>query len=131
MQGPANSFTADPNMLAQITGKGNIPLVALPSASLPYNVGGTTLVDETAGIFQQLTTGAGNTTLNTVTVGKPGQLLIIEIANDAGGPRTITLGANIRGQGNIVGTASKSFILALVSNGVKWMEMFRSSAAIT
>ena len=76
-------------------------------------------------------TGAGNTTLDSDEVGVPGQLLIIEIANDAGGARTITLGAKIRGQGNIVGTASKSIILALMSNGVKWMELFRSTAAIT
>lgn len=131
MQGTANIFTADANMLAQMTGKGNLPLVLVVTATNLYNIAGTTLIDETAGQFQQLITGAGNTTINTVTVGKAGQWLELEIANDAGGARTITLGANFRGQGNVVGVASKSFIIAFRSNGVKWMEQYRSTAAIT
>lgn len=128
MQGPNNIFQADANMLAAMTGRGAPNLVQVITASNPYNIGGTTLLDENAGMFQQLTTGAGNTTLNTLTVGKPGQALIVEIANDAGGPRTITLGANFRGTGNVVGTASKSILLEFVSNGVKWMEMSRTAA---
>jgi hypothetical protein len=127
MQGSANAFSFDNNMLAALTGKFGA-LIAAITTSLPYNIAGTTVIDDDAGLFQQLTTGAGNTTLNTDDVGVPGQLLILEIANDAGGARTITLGANFRGTGNIVGTASKSIMIAFMSNGVKWMELFRTAA---
>lgn len=123
MQGSANAFTPDANKLAAFTGKGNPQLVA-PL----YVAAGTTTVDEAAGEFQQIVTAVGNSTVNTIGVGLPGQSLVLEIANDAGGARTITLGANIRGTGNLVGTASKSMLLALRSNGVKWMEVSRTVA---
>lgn len=131
MQGTANIFTADANMLAQMTGKGNMPLVLVVTPTNPYNIAGTTLLDETAGLFQQLITGAGNTTLNTITVGKPGQQLYLEIANDAGGARTITFGANFRPTAaTAVGTASRSMMFQFMSNGVKWMEMSRTTAIV-
>lgn len=129
MQGSSNAWTADANMLAQLTGKGNLPIPLVVTATNPYNIAGTTLVDETAGLYQQLNTGAGNTTINTVTVGKPGQLLVLEIANDAGAARTVTFGANFRPTAaTIVGTASKSMMVGFMSNGVKWMELFRTIA---
>lgn len=129
MQGSATAFTPDANFLAAETGRGNMPLVALPSASLPYNIAGASLIDENAGPFQQVTTGAGNTTYNTVGVGKPGQRLELEFANDAGGARTITFGANFRPTAaTLVGTASKSMLIGFRSNGVKWMEQYRTVA---
>lgn len=124
MQGSATAFTPDANMLAALTGRGNMPLIPAITPSLPYNIGGTTVIDDDAGMFQQLATGAGNTTLNTDDVGAPGQLLVLEIANDAGGPRTITWGANFRtAAATLVGTASKSAMCAFMSNGVKWLQV--------
>lgn len=112
-------------MLTALTGRGAPNLIAPNSL---YTVGGTTTIDDDAGLFQQINTGAGNTTLNTDDAGTPGQLLVLEIANDAGGGRTITLGGNFRGTGNIVGTASKSIMIGFMSNGVKYMELFRTAA---
>lgn len=112
-------------MLTALTGRGAPNLIAPNSL---YTVGGTTTIDDDAGMFQQINTGAGNTTLNTDDAGTPGQLLVLEIANDAGGARTITLGANFRGTGNIVGTSSKSIMIGFMSNGVKYMELFRTAA---
>lgn len=129
MLGPMNIFGADANMLAQITGMHPNGLVQAIQPSLPYNIGGTTVIDDDNGIFQQLVTGAGNTTLNTDEVGKAGQLLILEIANDAGGARTITFGGNFRvTAATVVGTASKSILMGFISNGVKYMELFRTTA---
>lgn len=123
MQGSANIFQSDPNMLAALTGRvSNLIQAIVPS--LPYNIGGTTVIDDDAGMFQQLQTGAGNTTLNTDDVGIAGQLLVLEIVNDAGGARTITWGANFRmAAATLVGTASKSAMCVFMSNGVKWMQV--------
>lgn len=124
MQGPNNIFTADSNKLAAFTGKGSPKLVA-PA----YVAAGTTVVDEDAGEFQRIVTDTGNSTVNTIGVGIPGQSLVLELANDAGGARTITWGANFRPTAaTIVGTASKSMLVAFRSNGVKWMELSRTIA---
>jgi hypothetical protein len=118
-------------MLCALTGTGAPNLVPVVSASNLYNIAGTTAVDEDAGMYQQLITGAGNTTIQPLTVGQAGQLLVLEIANDAGLARTVTLGSNIRGTATtLVGTASRSMMLGLMSNGVKWMEIFRTTAIV-
>lgn len=122
----SNIFVCDPNILAALSGRGSPNLI---NSSVLYNVGGTTTIDDNAGLFQQITTGTGNTTLNTTDAGLPGQLLILEFANDAGGARTVTFGANFRPvTSTVVGTASKSILIAFMSNGVNWMELFRTTA---
>ncbi len=126
MQGSANAFTPDANKLAALTNKGSPNLVAPTYAA-------TITIDPDAGMFQLITTTSaiGNATLNALSVGKPGAMLELEIANDASSARTITFGTNFRSTGTVVGTASKSILVSFRSNGTKWMEVARSASAIT
>lgn len=126
MNGPANAFSHDFNMIAALTGRCPPNLIAPTYAA-------TMTVDDDAGMFQQIntTSAVGNATVNCDDPGSPGQLLILEIANDAGGARTITFGTNFRSTGTVVGTASKSILVAFMSNGTKYMEIARSASAIT
>lgn len=130
MQGPNNIFTGDANMLAALTGRGSPNLISVITTGNLYNISGTTSIDPVAGMFQQLVTGAGNTTLQSIGVGLPGQLLLLEVANDSGGARTITFGSNFRSTATLVGTSSRSMLIEFVSNGVKWMEVGRTVAIV-
>jgi hypothetical protein len=121
MQGSANAFTQDFNMLAALTGRGSPNLVAPAYAA-------TMTLDQTVGLFQQITM-TGALALNTVGVGLPGQLLVIEFAA-SGGTRTATLGANFRSTGTVAPTTGTSIVVAFISNGTKWLEVCRTSAAL-
>lgn len=121
MKGSNNAFTPDSNVLAALTGKGDVPLINPTYAA-------TVQFDPKLGPFQQfLLTGA--MTLNAGTlVGKPGQIIIFEFKSDATG-RTVTFGTGFRSvTATLAGTASKSMMFAVVSNGVSWMELFRTAA---
>lgn len=126
MLGNATAWTPDANMLAALTGRGQ-PNLFLPAYAA------TMTIDDDAAMFQKIvtTSAVGNATVNVDDPGTPGQLLVLEIANDAGGARTITFGTNVRSTGTVVGTSSKSILVAFMSNGVTYMEFARSASAIT
>ena len=77
------------------------------------------------------TSGVGNSTLSMLNGGKPGQKLTVQIDNDSGGARTITFGTSFRSTGTVVGTASKSILVLFESDGTNFLEIARTSAALT
>lgn len=128
MDGTNTIFSCDRNKAAQLLAgiQTNTPVVA-PTYSA------TISLDPSQALFQQITTTSaiGNATINASDAGKFGQLLVMEIANDSGGARTITFGTNFRSTGTLVGTASKSYVLIFFSNGTSWLEASRSVGALT
>lgn len=124
MQGTANAFTPDANVLATMTGKKG-------ATQMAPTYGATTSLDWERGLFRRVTTTSaiGNSTINAPTVAPDGTEWTVEIANDAGGARTITFGTNFRATATVGGTASKSIFVKFISNGVIWIEAWRSTAA--
>lgn len=121
MQGTANAFTPDANKLAALTGKGSPNLIAPAYAA-------AITVDPEAGLFQ-LFTLTGDATLNALSPGKPGQMLVIEIAA-SGATRTATFGTSFRKTGTAAPTIGTSILVTFISNGTSWMESCRTSAAL-
>jgi hypothetical protein len=122
MQGTKTAFDADPNALAMTTGNWDGPV------NQPTYAATMTLDPTTGPYLQVITTAIGAATLNAASGGYYGQEWEIEIANDAGGARTITFGTNFRPSATVVGTASKSIIVRFRSNGVAWLETHRGVA---
>jgi hypothetical protein len=116
------NLNADP--LAQLSGSGN-SIVYLPAYATSL------ALDPTQGaLCQVITTAAGNSTFTASSLGKFGQNWTIEVANDAGGARTITFSTGFRATATVVGTASKSILVEFVSDGTVWKESGRSAAAV-
>lgn len=72
------------------------------------------------------TSAVGNATINASSKGMAGQEIIILIANDSAGARTITFSTNFKPSATIVGTASKSATICFVSDGNNWWETRRT-----
>ena len=87
-------------------------------------------IDVTQGVTCEVitTSAVGNATLNASSGGTFGQNLVVLIANDSGGARTITFGTNFRPTGTVVGTGSKTISVEFQSNGVSFFETGRSTA---
>jgi hypothetical protein len=126
MDGTNTIFSCDRNKAAQLlAGPGTVtpPVTPVYAAAMTVHSG--------QGLYQKIvtTSAVGNATVNITYLGKFGELMVLEIANDAGGARTITFGTNFRSTGTVVGTASKSIIVGFFSDGAGWKEAFRSAAA--
>lgn len=124
------AFSPNADMTAQITGSGQpVPGTLAPT----YVASGST--DITAILqysrYVEITTATGNSTVISSFVSTDGGRLVISIANDASGARTITFGTGFRSTGTVVGTASKVILVEFVSDGSTWNELCRSASAIT
>lgn len=126
-------LNADP--IAQMTGTGN----ALPG--FPSSVGsGFTptyaaaidigpLLHYTRFINIVTTAGVGNATLTCSQIKPAGSIIVIQINNDSGGARTITLSTGFRfTAATLVGTASKIMLVTFVSDGLTFNEISRTVA---
>ena len=76
------------------------------------------------------TAAVGNATLTAASIGPFGQLLLLQINNDAGGARTITFSTGFRSTGTVVGTQSKAICLIFMSDGTTFNEVCRSASAV-
>lgn len=121
MLGSATIFQSDRNKLAALTGRGS-PNLITPAYAATMNI------DSGAGLFQQIT-ATGDATLNGLSTGLPGEVLIIECAA-SGGTRTFTFGTNFRESGNAAPTVGTSIVVAFISNGTSWLEFARSVSAL-
>lgn len=109
---------------ASITGR-SVPF-ATKTALTP---GATVAVDSTLGNFFTLTPGEAET-INATTVGVQGQILIIKILTSGATSRVLTFGTNFLSTGTLATgtTTAKTFIIAFISDGTNYIEMFRTTA---
>jgi hypothetical protein len=124
------AFSPNADMVAQITGSG----AAVPGTTVAtYAIAGNTDISAIMQYsrFVQMTTGAGNTTVITSAVLKPGALLTVQVTNDAAAARTITFGTGFRTNATLVGTNSKTLLIGFISDGVTLNELCRTVGAIT
>jgi hypothetical protein len=132
-------FTPDSDIVAQITGTGQptpgyngaatvgsgfAPVYAASIELAPF-------LQKSRFVLITTTAGVGNASLTAAFVAPAGARLAVQIANDAGGARTITFSTGFRATGTVVGTASKIILVDFVSDGTTWNEVARSVSAIT
>lgn len=96
-----------------------------PASSSP-TPGATVSITLSAGTLFAWTAGENETVNVTITGGVTGASYFFKITNDATAGRTITLGTNITGSGNVVGTVSKIALLHFVFDGSKLIECSRT-----
>jgi hypothetical protein len=126
-------LNADP--IAQITGTGNA-LAGFPSSvgsgfaptyAASIDIG--PLLHYTRWINIVTTSAVGNATLTCSVIKNPGSIIVVQINNDAGGARTITLSTGFRfSAATLVGTASKIMLVTFVSDGLTYNEISRTVA---
>lgn len=114
----------DQAKLSQLTGTAPVGLYIDQVYAASINI------DPSRGLYQKVSTTAavGNATLTISDKGRWGEYIDIEIANDAGGARTITFGTGFTAAtSTLVGTISKSAVISFRSNSSTWVEAYRST----
>lgn len=91
--------------------------------------GATVTVNSTLGNFFTLTP-AQDETINATTVGAQGQILIIKILTSGTTSYTLTFGTNFITTGTLATgtTTAKTFMIAFLSDGTNYIELFRTAA---
>ena len=99
------------------------------STKTALTAGATVTVDSTLGDFFTLTP-AQDETINATTVGAQGQILIIKILTSGTSSFTLTFGTNFKSTGTLAtGTVTaKTFMVAFLSDGTNYIELFRTAA---
>ena len=89
----------------------------------------TVTLETTAGDVHKTTTSnaVGNSTINAVTGGLPGQHMWIIIANDQLSAKTVSFGNNFKSAGPLTGSPGKSATLQFISDGAVWYEVARTT----
>jgi hypothetical protein len=81
----------------------------------------------TANTFKVTTVNAtGSVTFNATAGGTAGQVIFIEIVNDATSGKTITFGTNFHTSATVIGVTSKTSTIAFMSDGSAWFELCRT-----
>lgn len=135
MAGTNNTpYTPDSDIVAQISGTGNkspgytgastvgagfSPVYASTIELAPF-------LQKSRFILITTTSAVGAATITAAFVAPAGCQLNVQIANDAGGARTITFGTGFRPVSTVVGTASEIFVVEFVSDGITWNESGRA-----
>lgn len=109
--------------------------VTISGAFVPYSTktaltpAAAVTVNSTLGNFFTLTPGEDET-INATTVGAQGQVLIIKVLTSGTTSRTLTFGTNFKSTGTLATgtTTAKTFMIAFLSDGTNYVELFRTAA---
>jgi hypothetical protein len=129
------AFDPDPDIVSQVTGTGNGSpgfngLTTVGSGFTPTyaaSIDISQILQKSRFVLIVTNSTIGNATITAAFVPPAGAKMRMQINNDAGGARTITLSTGFRfSAATIVGTASKISTIEFVSDGTTWNEVARS-----
>lgn len=118
--------TVTPKTAKKVSVTGQFAPLATKTALTP---GATVTVNSTLGNFFTLTP-AEDETINATTVGAQGQILVIKVLTSGTTSRTLTFGTNFITSGTLATgtTTAKTFMIAFLSDGTNYIELFRTAA---